>query len=129
MSNPNNYKRLKNTWNKSRKKIKTIIFKRDKGTCQNCGFNLNGEKLRYIKIHYGKWWFPPYIEIDHIIPLSNGGDNKLKNLQLLCNICNYCKGVSVDNKWKQSKKMLQHYKAVNEMVWRESNNETTITNY
>src|SRR3990167_1305918 len=30
--------------------------------------------------------------IDHIFPLSLGGDNSLKNIQLLCNRCNSSKG-------------------------------------
>jgi 5-methylcytosine-specific restriction endonuclease McrA len=33
----------------------------------------------------------PAISLDHIIPLSNGGNNKLSNLQLICHRCNIVK--------------------------------------
>lgn len=32
------------------------------------------------------------LEIDHIIPISLGGDNKYTNLQVLCHECNVGKG-------------------------------------
>jgi hypothetical protein len=52
-----------------KKKIRNFILKRDGYKCLKCG---NTEKL----------------QIDHIMPVSKGGENKLSNLQTLCNICN-----------------------------------------
>jgi hypothetical protein len=50
-------------------KIKSKLFERDGGICQECG--------------------DPYdIEIDHIKPVSKGGTSTLNNLQLLCKPCN-----------------------------------------
>jgi len=37
------------------------------------------------------------IEVDHIIPISIGGENKVSNIQLLCNICHKEK-TSIENK-------------------------------
>jgi HNH endonuclease len=50
--------------------VKAVVFQRDKGTCRQCGYT--GE----------------YIEYDHIIPRSKGGQNTVENIQLLCRKCN-----------------------------------------
>jgi|SRR5579875_459123 hypothetical protein len=54
--------------------VKAAVFQRDKGTCVQCGYS--GE----------------YIEYDHIIPRSKGGQNTVENIQLLCRKCNLKKG-------------------------------------
>ena len=57
-------------------KARLSLFLTSCGTCQSC----------QSKIHPGQKW-----EIDHIIPLALGGDNSLKNLQILCKICHTLK--------------------------------------
>ena len=42
---------------------------RDEGKCTQCGSNEN-------------------LEFDHIIPVSKGGANTYRNIQLLCEVCN-----------------------------------------
>lgn len=54
-------------------KIKIFVWQRDTGMCVQCG---SQEELEY----------------DHIIPLSMGGSNTARNLQLLCAKCNKTKG-------------------------------------
>lgn len=54
--------------------IKSEVFKRDNGKCVQCGYS--GE----------------YIEYDHKIPRSKGGQNTVDNIQLLCRKCNLRKG-------------------------------------
>lgn len=50
-----------------REKIKdTSLF-----CCKSCG--VSGEAS--------------FLELDHILPLKNGGNNELENIQLLCNVC------------------------------------------
>jgi len=44
--------------------------------CQDCGASKNEVKL----------------EVDHIIPVSQGGNDELSNLQVLCKECNRAKG-------------------------------------
>ena len=56
--------------------VKMYIWKRDNGRCAVCG---SQEKL----------------EFDHIIPLSKGGSNTARNLQLLCEKCNRSKGAKI----------------------------------
>lgn len=53
--------------------VKTEVWQRDSGRCVECGSQVN-------------------LEFDHIIPLSMGGANTLRNLQLLCQTCNRRKG-------------------------------------
>lgn len=52
------------------------VWQRDAGRCVECG---SKEKLEY----------------DHIIPLSKGGSNTERNLQLLCERCNRIKGGAI----------------------------------
>jgi len=81
------------------------VINRDQLTCQKCG------KKGYFVYRYGK---PAVVEnpeniyiekgkccnsrklisfnIDHINPISNGGENNIDNLQLLCRKCNRQKG-------------------------------------
>jgi hypothetical protein len=49
------------------------VWRRDTGRCVECG---SQERLEY----------------DHIVPLSRGGSNTVRNLQLLCEPCNRSKG-------------------------------------
>ena len=53
-------------------KTRLSLFLNHQGTCQSC----------QSKIHPGQRW-----ELDHIIPLALGGEDKTENLQLLCRIC------------------------------------------
>jgi len=57
-------------------RIKVFVWQRDGGKCVQCG---STEKLEY----------------DHIIPLSRGGSNSARNIQLLCQDCNRRKGNSI----------------------------------
>ena len=52
-----------------RNKIREFIFKRDNYMCLNCNCEIN-------------------LAIDHIIPITKGGKNKLSNFQTLCRSCN-----------------------------------------
>jgi len=53
--------------------VKILVWQRDGGRCVKCGSQKN-------------------LEYDHIIPLSKGGGNTARNLQLLCEDCNRAKG-------------------------------------
>jgi hypothetical protein len=55
------------------KDIKMFVWQRDQGKCVYCGDNRD-------------------LEFDHIIPVSMGGSNTARNLQLLCEPCNRSKG-------------------------------------
>lgn len=56
--------------------VKMYVWKRDNGKCVMCG---SQDKL----------------EFDHIIPLSMGGSNTARNIQLLCERCNRSKGANI----------------------------------
>ncbi len=59
------------------KKVKLAVWQRDKGMCVECG---SKEKLEY----------------DHIIPVTKGGSNTERNVQLLCEKCNRKKATNID---------------------------------
>jgi hypothetical protein len=56
--------------------VQIFVWNRDGGKCVKCGSNKN-------------------LEFDHIIPLSKGGNNTSRNLQLLCESCNRAKGAKI----------------------------------
>lgn len=51
------------------KSVQREVWRRDEGKCTECGSKIN-------------------LEYDHIIPLSKGGSNTARNIQLLCESCN-----------------------------------------
>lgn len=53
--------------------VKMFVWQRDGGRCVRCESNEN-------------------LEFDHIIPISMGGANTARNLQILCEACNRSKG-------------------------------------
>ncbi|WP_205710959.1 HNH endonuclease [Isoptericola sp. BMS4] len=56
--------------------VKITIWQRDGGRCVECSSNQD-------------------LEFDHIIPLALGGSNTMRNLQLLCAVCNGRKGATL----------------------------------
>jgi hypothetical protein len=53
-----------------------FVWQRDRGCCARCG---SRER----------------IELDHIVPIAEGGSNTARNIELLCEKCNRAKGASV----------------------------------
>ena len=58
------------------KAVKLAVWRRDLGRCVQCGSQEN-------------------LEFDHIIPVSKGGSNTERNIQLLCEKCNRKKSNSI----------------------------------
>ena len=63
--------------------IRKLIFERDFYRCINCGTHKS-------------------LSIDHIVPVSKGGGNEIKNLQTLCTTCNSSKGNKSMTEWLES---------------------------
>lgn len=53
-------------------KVKEFVFRRDQGKCVYCGSTEN-------------------LEFDHVIPITKGGSNSERNIQLTCFECNRAK--------------------------------------
>lgn len=93
------------------KKIRFEVFKRDKFTCQYCGRSAPDVVL----------------EVDHIKPVSKGGENDLLNYVTSCYECNRGKGareLSDDSLVKKQQRQLQELAEKNEQLqmmlkWRE----------
>ncbi len=56
--------------------VRIEVWRRDGGQCARCG---SREKLEY----------------DHIVPISRGGSNTARNIELLCESCNRSKGANI----------------------------------
>lgn len=56
--------------------VRIEVWRRDGGKCARCGSREN-------------------LEYDHIIPLSRGGSNTTRNIELLCEKCNRQKGANI----------------------------------
>jgi len=56
--------------------VRIGIFRRDGYCCKHCGEQFSRNQL----------------ELDHIKPISTGGDDSIENLQTLCRTCNRKKG-------------------------------------
>ncbi len=66
------------TTNKKRSRYNYMkVYNRDKYICQYCGYNPRTSKL-----------FQP-LHVDHIVPHSYGGSNRMDNLVVSCGICNH----------------------------------------
>jgi hypothetical protein len=57
--------------------VRDEVWRRDQGKCVNCG---SREKLAF----------------DHIIPISKGGSNTARNIELLCEKCNRSKSDRIE---------------------------------
>ena len=56
--------------------VRRAVWRRDQGKCARCG---SRDKIEY----------------DHIIPISEGGGNTARNIELLCQQCNRSKGANI----------------------------------
>lgn len=67
------------------RKIKNEVFVRDNFRCKSCGEDKN-------------------LTLDHIIPVDQGGNDTIENLQTLCLACNHRKGNYLElNFWQKLK--------------------------
>lgn len=63
-----------------------FVFARDKWRCRLCNVKCRRSARGSIS--------PDAPELDHIVPLSKGGDHTYQNVQLLCRACNSKKGAN-----------------------------------
>ncbi len=57
--------------------VRVAVWRRDQGKCARCGSREN-------------------LEYDHIVPVSKGGSNTERNIELLCQSCNRAKGNRIE---------------------------------
>jgi hypothetical protein len=57
--------------------VRIEVWRRDQGRCVRCGSREN-------------------LEYDHIVPISKGGSNTARNIELLCQNCNRSKGNKIE---------------------------------
>lgn len=56
--------------------VRREVWRRNQGTCVKCGSREN-------------------LEFDHIIPVTKGGSNTARNIELLCEVCNRSKSATI----------------------------------
>lgn len=66
------------------------ILDRDNWNCQSCGIEVHDRSN-------GDWNTPDKAHIDHIVPISKGGNSEPSNLQVLCRTCNLSKRDKLDS--------------------------------
>ena len=59
---------IKHERNRIPENVRIEVWRRDQGTCSGCGSRVN-------------------LEYDHIVPVSRGGSNTARNVELLCEAC------------------------------------------
>jgi hypothetical protein len=76
---------------------KQKLFSIQKGRCRTCGFLFRSTQQYRdpYKPYYESWEELTTEEVDHKTPICGLGDNQLSNLQLLCRLCNWGKGVGI----------------------------------
>ncbi|QDZ39438.1 HNH endonuclease [Euhalothece natronophila Z-M001] len=65
--------------------VREYVFQRDNYQCRSCGKKQTQTAL----------------EVDHIIPIANGGSNDISNLQTLCRRCNNQKKHHFDQRFRR----------------------------
>jgi 5-methylcytosine-specific restriction endonuclease McrA len=65
------------------------ILERDNWRCCNCEIKVHDRRI-------GDWNTPDKAHIDHIMPISKGGNSEPSNLQTLCRTCNLSKQDKVE---------------------------------
>jgi 5-methylcytosine-specific restriction endonuclease McrA len=65
--------------------VRRYVLERDGHQCQSCGQTSRRRSL----------------QIDHIIPLAQGGTNDISNLQTLCQACNAHKHKHLDPRFQR----------------------------
>ena len=81
--------------------------------CEYCG--------RSIDLKDNKWPFSKQLSIDHRLPLSQGGDNRLENLAITCNRCNMIKTTMNETTYRELLFYIGKDDAIMEKILRESN--------
>ena len=74
--------------------MKREIYLRDKGICQNCG------TFTLFDVHK---YDPCKANIDHIVPVKDGGSRDLSNGQVLCYICHKLKHSAKEKRMNSGK--------------------------
>lgn len=90
-------------------KVKAFVFERDKGKCVYCGSSEN-------------------LEFDHIIPISKGGSNTEKNIQLTCMKCIRTKREYIDDSFLSNPNYIPIDKYNNFIRGQISNNQSYWSN-
>ena len=98
--------------------VRQQIRKRDKGTCQLCGFNIVKAHREWTRakppagdrVALRQWRAArPRWEADHIVPVADGGGEcGLENYRLLCRACH----VTVTTEWRIRRQVVRGFRTI-----------------
>ena len=89
---PNGHRAFKKTRNKVAPATRERVFKRDRYTCQECGWRRPDDIAERNRAYRAGRFFVAW----HVISTLDGGSNSPKNLTTLCSFCAHSRGGGVN---------------------------------